>query len=144
MNSIDRMLIEHECMKLAIAYCYHADDYNHDAMVQLFAPDTLWESAKGPLRGHAEIKKYLESKARTSVGMHHLCNTVIDVIDENHATGVSFFTFYTGPLPEGASPSPFAGPTSAGRYHDRFVKTADGWRFDSRRVEFTFRVPAKG
>lgn len=143
MNDMDRMLIEHECVKLAVAYCHYTDTHDHESLVQLFAPDTLWESAKGPLRGHAEIRKFLESKPKTTVGMHHLANTMIQVVDADHANGVSFFTYYTTSSPQVEGPAPFFGPTSAGRYYDKFVRTKDGWRFENRRVEFTFRVPAK-
>ena len=42
-------------------------------------------------------------------------------------------------------PAPVDHPKFVGEYHDRFVRTADGWRFAHRRFDLGFvRPPSRG
>jgi hypothetical protein len=63
----------------------------------------------------------------------HVCNNLlVDVIDEDNATGTVYLTLYRHDGEEDRSFSPIEGPVLVGEYQDRFVRTAEGWRFAER------------
>ena len=67
-------------------------------------------------------------KARPPRVTRHVCsNVVIDVESEDAARGVSAMLLFTG-----------AAEPLVGSFHDRFVLTADGWRFAERRGSLLF------
>jgi hypothetical protein len=135
----ERMLIERACERLAVDYCRLVDAYDHKALVQLFAPNGVWHSMKGPLNGHAAISAYLDAKA-PSFGRHFVSNVHIDVIDADRAEGSSYFTFYVVPSKPDNEPAPLKGPAVAGRYFDKYVRTPQGWRFAERRIALEFKA----
>ncbi|AMS42563.1 MULTISPECIES: nuclear transport factor 2 family protein [Aminobacter] len=136
MDLAERIAAEHECAKLVQRYCVLVDDYRHEELVALWAPDGLWETWKGPLRGHAEMSAYLDAKAQTDTTIHMAHNIVIDVIDEDNASGVAIFTYHGTSRNDPKATL----PRVVGRYFDRFVRTTDGWKFAHRRTDMTFRA----
>ena len=66
---------------------------------------------------------------------------VIDVVDEDRAVGLSYLVNYRYDSPTGDAlvPAPAGAPKFVGEYHDTFVPTAQGWRFESRRCDLAFR-----
>jgi hypothetical protein len=62
--------------------------------------------------------------------MHVTTNILIDVIDEDHAKGRAYYSFYYDG--EGRNPAPIVGPMAVGQYRDEFVRTDAGWRFSFR------------
>lgn len=136
MEQAERIAAEHECAKLVQLYCILVDEYRHEELVALWAPDGLWETWKGPLNGHGEMRTYLDAKAQTDTTIHMAHNIVIDVADASNATGVATFAYY------GTSRDDPKATTArvVGRYFDRFVRTDKGWRFAHRRTDMTFRA----
>jgi hypothetical protein len=59
---------------------------------------------------------------------------VITALDEQHAEGTTYFLFFASDT-GGGGPVKFGAPSTIGVYHDRFIRTAGGWRFAHRRVE---------
>ncbi len=139
MNDVECAAIEQACAKLAIQYCHLVDQYDHDALPKLWAKDGVWETMKGPARNHAEIRAYLDGKDQSSQGRHHATNILVNVIDNDHAEGVCYYTFYAGPKPAKGETAPAKAPMVMGRYFDKFVRTPDGWRFAHRRMEMEFK-----
>lgn len=135
MKQAERIAAEHECAKMVRRFCVHVDAFEHNELLGLWAPDGLWETWQGPLNGHDEIRAYLDKKAKTGTTIHMAHNIVIDLIDENTAKGTAAFTYH------GTSSDDPTATTArvVGRYHDKFVRTADGWRFAHRSTELTFR-----
>ena len=72
---------------------------------------------------------------------HVLTNIFIDVVDADHARGISYLTLYRHVGEESLSPDPitFDGPAGVGHYEDRFVRTDHGWRFARRKLHMAFR-----
>jgi hypothetical protein len=131
MNEKDRLAIEQACTRLGTAFHVHIDAFEHEAVLDLFAPDAVWvHPMAGVLRGRDAMKGYLDSKSTKPTAMHVTSNILIEVIDETHAKGRLYYTFYYDG--EGCDPAPLAGPMAVGRYVDEYVLTDSGWRFSYR------------
>ena len=128
MNERDRLAIEQACARLATAFHVHIDAFEHEEILALFAPDAEWiHPMAGRLKGHDQIRAYLDSKSRKPTAQHITTNILIEVVDENHARGRCYYTFYYDG--EGRDPAPLNGPMAVGQYRDEYVRTPDGWRF---------------
>ena len=139
MNERDRMAIEQACTRLATAFHVHIDAFEHDALLSLFAPDAVWvHPMAGVLTGHRDFKAYLDSKSTKPTAMHITSNILIEVIDEDHAKGRVYYTFYYDG--EGRDPAPVEGPMAVGRYQDDYVRTAEGWKFSRREPKNIFKA----
>jgi len=137
MNERDRQSIEQACARLVTAFHVHIDAFEHDAVLNLFAPDAVWvHPMAGTLRGHAAFQVYLDSKSTKPQAMHITTNILIDVVDENHAKGRAYYTFYYDG--EGRTPAVLDVPMAVGQYRDEFVRTEDGWKFAFREPKNVF------
>ena len=135
MDEIKRMLIERECARLVTNYCLFVDSRQYDRFLDVFTEDgVMGRGPKSPgFNGRKEIEAYLKVR-RTDIYLKHVsANVIIDVIDENNATGMSYFTVYRK---EGYVPGETIQPTApaiVGEYRDRFVRDSDGkWRIKQR------------
>jgi hypothetical protein len=70
--------------QLAIRYAHAVDSRNIDALVALFVSDTDMSTGKGPAGVRARYARALHSAYRT---IHTVSNHLIDLVDEEHATG---------------------------------------------------------
>jgi len=102
-----------------------------EGVVELFADATWRSAATGDVRrGHDEIKSVYDRVIlydgipRT----RHLMTNLIIELDEGgeEASGRCSFTVL-----QGVDDSPIA-PILSGRYHDRYRRGPDGWRFSDR------------
>jgi 3-phenylpropionate/cinnamic acid dioxygenase small subunit len=122
-----------EITALVYRYAELLDGGDIEGVVELFA-DADWRSgATGEVRrGHDEIKAvydrvilYEDGTPRTR---HVMTNLIIDLVDgASVATGRSYFTVLQGV--DAGSPIQ---TILAGRYHDRYRRTAEGWQFAER------------
>jgi hypothetical protein len=65
---------------------------------------------------------------------------VIDVIDENHATGLCYLVVFNSDAePDASGARPMNLPSTIGEYHDTFRRTPRGWRIQTRRMQRVFR-----
>jgi hypothetical protein len=135
MEAAQRHAIEHECSRLVRQYCLHVDAYRHAEVVALFAEDGVWETWKGPMRGHAAMQAYLDAKDTKPTTIHTAQNIVVDVVSEREATGTSVFVYFGT---DRGDPTATV-PKVVGRYFDRYVLTPAGWRIAHRRTDMTFR-----
>ena len=143
MNRIEQVAIEHDCAKLVYSYCQTIDVYDYDAFVQLWADDAVWETRAGVCKGHAEIRKYLDSRAQGVTGRHHCTNVVVDVVDANTARGRSYFMYFVGAPGTKTDPVIGSGPAVVGEYVDQFRLTSKGWKFAHRGTVITMSAPPK-
>ncbi len=128
------------CESLSIAYARAVDFRDYDAFAELFAEDGVLDVGR-PINGKAAIAKSMTKRPDELRSRHVLTNIFIDVIDEDHARGISYLTLYrhNGKQSLVAGPVPFTGPAAIGHYEDRFVRTAQGWRFERRSLMLAFR-----
>jgi ketosteroid isomerase-like protein len=111
-------------------YCRALDQMDLQSVAAVFTPDCLVEygpedlfnshGADGLVRDLGRMWRY----TRTS---HHLSNVQITLEDEDHARGVSYVMAWHE-RPDGTTGILY------GQYHDKFVRTAQGWRIAHRRL----------
>lgn len=109
---------------------------NLPAFAALFAEDATFDVGMGTATGPAEIEammKGLTTQWRTA--MHYMLNPQITVKgDRAEGTIYGLFAFTTED-----NPTPI---WLSNIYTDSFVRTPQGWRFQSLRIENTFADPA--
>lgn len=146
MDERTRHDIEHACEKLSIAYARHVDYREYDQFVELFAEDGELNVTGRPVVGKDKLTKAMELRPDRLRSRHVLTNIYINVLDEDHAEGISYLSLYRhtgeGIEPDDEGPREISGPSAIGHYSDRFVRTAEGWRFASRVLHFAFNVNA--
>ncbi|WP_165899957.1 nuclear transport factor 2 family protein [Borborobacter arsenicus] len=139
MTPEDRMQIELQCTRLVTAFAVNLDLRRYDEVIALFTQDTVYRPRQTTFNGHEGVRAYLESRPRHRVSRHVISNCLVDVLSPDEARGFCVLTYFVdeGPVAEG-EPAPLAGARLIGDYHDRFVRTPDGWRIVERIGEIVF------
>lgn len=136
-----RRAVEWECARLINLYASLNDAgrwhevaalYTEDAvMARPAAPDTLVTGRD------AILASFLSRPARVT---RHICaNIIVDVVGEDEAWAQSAILLFTGADAGGGLPRLDPGPPKVGAYHDRLVRTDEGWRFAERRGSLLFQ-----
>lgn len=120
-----------ELRDLVAAYAHAADSGRFDEVVALFADDGVLETPdRIEHRGREGIRAFLGGTGAALAGAttvplirHYVSNLRLAVTGTDDATGAAYFLVVTE-----------RGPDHWGRYRDRYVRTAEGWRFAHRRV----------
>ena len=124
MTDDERRAIEADCARLIALYANLNDAGAWDAVAALYVDDgvmTRPTAPDTPLTGREAILAAF--KGRPPRKTRHVCsNVVIEVLGPDEARGESAMILL----------QPDAAPL-AGSFHDRFVRTAEGWRFAARR-----------
>ena len=142
MDANERLKIEQECRDLVTKLNHYHDHRRADDAVALFAEDGCWIRRGRPIRGTAELLASFK-RGGTRVNRHVGAATLITVHAEDRAEGVTYYlALHHDPGTADAKlPLPFVLPTTMGEWHDKFVRTPQGWRFAER---LTLRVFANG
>lgn len=122
---------------LLTRYATAIDTMDIDLLDRVFTEDADCDyEVVGGFRGdRAALKAWLSEVLRFfEVHMHYVTNRSIE-IDGDTATAVSYL-YNPGKLKGGDGTV----LTEGGRYHDRLVRTADGWRIAARREEPTWHT----
>lgn len=138
MNTIDRTRDELEIRNVLARLLWEADNAtidDLDAYIACFTEDAEWEMFGDVRKGHDDLLEGARERRRsgmigpgTSV-VHFLSCTVVDVDGADEAYVKSYIQAYrNGPH----NPELFI----MGQYHDRFRRTADGWKLAKRTVLF--------
>lgn len=130
MTSDGRRAAEHDCARLIALYANLNDEARWEDVAALYAEDGVMYRPTAPDQGVEGREAILAAfKARPPRTTRHVCsNVVIDVETETTARGTSAMLLFTGD-----------GAPLVGSFHDRFVLTADGWRFAERRGSLLFK-----
>jgi 3-phenylpropionate/cinnamic acid dioxygenase small subunit len=109
-------------------YCQLCDDGRFDEWADLYTDNATFSVMGNTYTGRAEVKAFIEKGQPPESRGKHICfNTVIDVDrDGEYARACTDYIFIDRNRVI----------TSAGRYHDRFVRQPDRWRFSERRIVF--------
>ena len=70
-----------------------------------------------------------------------MSNIVVDVVDDNNATGTSYDVIWERPYPDGefaGRPAPLRVPKFMVHWTDKYKRVGDDWKFADRKMEFTF------
>lgn len=140
MDANQRKQIEQECRDLVIAITQYGDHRDAEKATALFAEDATWLRAGKPYKGHAEILESYRRSSKTQVTRHMNGGTMVTIKDDNHAESVTYYiALHHDPKVETPKfPLPFDPPFSMGEWHDKFVRTPQGWRFSSRETKRLF------
>jgi hypothetical protein len=140
MESLDQLLIERECERLVTAYCHYVDHGEAEKIADLFSDDGIWRGPGVEMNGIEEVRKGFAARQANAGRMsRHVCNNLlINVVDEDNATGTVYLTLYRHDGDVQRRTSPLEGPELVGEYRDRFVRTAAGWRFAERDTMVSF------
>ena len=147
MERLERILIEHECTRLVNKF-HHLFNRDLSAVAELFTEDGAADFGTGSaMKGRDTIREALyqggsDTRTGRDIVMNTVTNIVIDVIDENNATGYSYDTYwqhvYKGEEKKLGTPVPVSSPAYLGYWVDEF-KCVDGeWKFASRKLRFIF------
>lgn len=125
------------CTDLVLDYALYRDQGDVEKYAGLFAEDAVLTVQGQRFSGRDSIRQRLLD-AKGGPKTRHLMSTIrIVPKGTDRATGISYVTVYSAEGPEGAV-LPVAGFAIIGNYVDEFVRTAEGWRIDSRTLEGAF------
>jgi ketosteroid isomerase-like protein len=132
-----RALADHEAIRdLARRYAHYVWQNDLEALAGLFAEDGEMDpGTRPPLRGRAALLEgFRQMLTAGSVFLPFVQQHVVDLAGDT-ASGTCYIDL-RGEV-EGKS------MIGAGWYADRYVRTAEGWRFQARKIELRFFVPLR-
>ena len=114
------------------AYCRSIDTGDWPGLVALFTPDGTFDGLH-VVTGHGALLSFFSGLAGSGMRFwHHVSNHEIEV-DGDAATVRSMLWQPT--VVDGVP------HVAAGRYRDRLVRTAEGWRYTLKQVRFDYWAP---
>lgn len=128
MDEIQQLLAENEIRTLVARYAQYTDDARIQEWTELFVEDARMEAGGQPMEGRAALTEWITAVTSSMKLRHMMAGTVVVVDSATEAHGTADMTLLAAV--EGSWI--IAG---APRYVDRYVKTADGWRFAERILE---------
>jgi hypothetical protein len=148
-DELARLLAERACERLIVRYCQLVD-FGHAAQIaDLFCEDGEWRGVDLHLQGRDQIRAWFSEREQlTRRVSRHLCTNVgVDLLSDDEAQSLCYMVNYRHDSRDGDPQLPVTLeiPKFVGELHDRFRRTSDGWRFQSRTVELSFvrrRSPA--
>ena len=110
--------------------------YDADTLAAMFTEDAVWDGATlGRHVRREAIRAFFQgSSSRISFARHHVSNPLIE-IDGDTATGTWYLLQTCTYIRDNQA------VWGAGTYRDRYVRTAEGWRFSQVRLESHFWTP---
>ncbi|MEV6588742.1 nuclear transport factor 2 family protein [Streptomyces acidicola] len=112
--------------RLNTAFFHHYGRRDYEAVLDLFAPDALYELRGRSLRGRAEIKQVLDARPGPEQTIRHLVtNQHFHTIDGTTAQGTITLIAYGAPTPTGSGPGRY--PTATAGH---VVEVTDHYRAD--------------
>lgn len=135
--SLEELSDRLEIQDLQVAYSHAIDFRRFDELDDVFTEDAFIDYTVfgGPKGTYSEIKKYLSETMPMFSSYYHMVSTSKVVLDGDTATGVTVcHNPMVLPLPEGGEHVFVCGLW----YHDRYVRTAEGWRIAERVEEKTY------
>jgi SnoaL-like domain len=127
-----------ELTRLVTELAWRIDHRLSDTAADLFVADGEMILGSAAMHGRGEIEAWGRQRADSDYTTRHVCTNMRFEASGDAAAGTTVVTVYrhTG---EGE------GDTRAltvGEFADKFVRTPDGWRFRSRRIERLFSPPS--
>ena len=127
-----------DCTELIHDYAYYRDLRDPEQVANLFTEDGGMQERGEWSIGHEALKAHVLSDDMSTVSMHLISTIKIFPIDENNATGVTYFAVANEPKTEDGRPATLESFRAIGQYHDKMVRTEDGWKFAERISDAVF------
>ncbi len=119
---------------LVVSYATLLDDAQWDALGELFTLDAVFGSANSTTIGRtAIIENFKVKHAPFTATWHDPHGIVVDLVDENHATGTVIAYAELG--------APDLTLSTSIRYHDDYRREGNVWRFAKRHVLSLYSMP---
>lgn len=136
--------IEHDCARLALRFAELVDSARYTELSELFASNGVFyrpAEPNKPMTVAALVDSY-RLRLGPHVSMHLVTNVVITAESAVAASGSARILFFAAPRDAVSEVGRGREATMqlVGRFSDRFVRTAQGWRFAERRGEMLFNV----
>jgi hypothetical protein len=136
---------EQACHALAIEYSEIVDAQDYARLREIFAEDAAFTRTANPqeiIRGVDNIIASFTSRPRDRLTYHVNSNIRVRLETPDTAAGTCRVLLFTSDTsepqtPEGRKVSP---KQLMGTYHDRYVRSKDGWRFAERRGGISFHT----
>ena len=142
-RQLEWMMIERACERLIIAYTHFIDLNPASAVADLFTIDGVWKDGKRRWTGRDEIRAGFRRRERMQRRSRHVAtNIAVDVLGPRRAVSTSYYVIWRHDGPIGAVAPSLECAQLMGEYRDRFILTAEGWRFSERTVSVAFRRPS--
>ena len=126
-----------EIKRLKRRYCAYCDDnYQADALADLFVPEAIWDGGeRGRAEGREEIRKFFQQASqRLPFAIHMVLNPIIEVHGDN-ANG-TWYLF---------QPCTFADGNRAvwgsARYDEEYIRVDGQWKFRNLKLTSHFWTP---
>jgi ketosteroid isomerase-like protein len=143
-EAMRRLLDEAACRELVLRAAALADGGQPDALAAVFTGDAHLTRPNGVvLEGREAIARAYRDRPGHRITVHLVCGTLFDEVGPDHASATSRVLLWAGDLRAGSGPQGRAaeGRQVVGRFVDRFVRTAEGWRIDRRVACFDLHTP---
>lgn len=119
---------------LVVSYATLLDDAQWDALGELFTLDAVFASANSTTTGRAAIIENFKVKhAPFTATWHDPHGIVVDLVDENQATGTVIAYAELG--------APDLTLSTSIRYQDHYLRDEGRWRFAKRHVLSLYSMP---
>lgn len=128
-----------DCERLVKDYTIALADGYASRAADLFSEAAVWHSARVRLEGRESIRSYLSVREQNTVRVsrHLVTNHLVDIVDQDHATGRAFFVEYRSDV----ASSEFredVDPALIGDYFDRYQRIDGKWYIAERRLQIAF------
>jgi hypothetical protein len=134
--------IEVEVQRILNLYYRYTDQNELAKAADLYTADATWYMDDKELNGRANILAAMENSMSIGTVRHIQTNTVVDVIDEDHAVARWYATIY-GTHDVGAAdsdgPLPLGAPDKLSNFRAELIRTSDGWRCARRGSQVVFQ-----
>jgi hypothetical protein len=139
------MTWERDCERLVLDYVHYNDTQNYEALSALFVPDGILVRPAGDrIVGSAAILNAYRSRPGGRITRHICTNIRITARTADRADGLSYALIYSAKADE--TPDRHFGVKAegplVGEFQDEFVRTPEGWRFQSRHARFVMHTSA--
>ena len=141
MDLAKQLEIEQLCAKVLSRYAVAVGQRDYDTFVDCFTRDGVWQRPGVPaLEGHEQIRAFISTSRPPDSLMRHVKGTVlVDVVDEDTATVISYTTVYSH-MGSSDMMAPLERPLQVVEYHDVFKRVGEAeWRIARRDTYIPFR-----
>jgi ketosteroid isomerase-like protein len=135
MTSVAELRDRQEITEVCYRYAISLDSGDWAALATCFTSDAVAHyRSGGPSRGYPAIEARVRSALAPLSASQHLVSNVVVTLAGDTAASVCYLQA------QHVRPGTAGGDlyVVAGRYLDRFVRTADGWRIAERRLEISW------
>lgn len=139
MDDLQQMSCIVACQTLVLRAAAAADGGDPVALANLFTADAVLERPNSaPIQGREAIRAAYAERPVDRLTRHLVTGTLVTPHGDTEASARSLVLLWSGSLkdPPGPAGRPAASRQVVGEFHDRLVRTPEGWRIAARQALF--------